>query len=113
MVHYLISAPPPLCSFVLDGPSGMQHTAKCNNLTIPNQMMVARRMPSEKCILFITAHLALCFVKKRWPQYKNTFSVGPACGLPYRSSWDLGVRGLSTLVRKPDKPFGTLPSISH
>lgn len=113
MVHYLISAPPLLCSFVIARPSSVQQTAKRNNLTIPDQMGVSGAVLSEKCIGLITAHLALCFVKKTLGQYKNSIPCGSRGGAPYRSLWDLSVGAPSTLPRKQNKLFNKLPPNNH
>lgn len=115
MVHYLIPAPPPLCSFVIARPSGMQQTAKRNNLALLSQ---TRWGCQGQCRVKNASGSS----QRTWPSAlwrrhgdnsKIAFCVGPGAGAPYRSSWDLSIGAPSTLLRKQNKLFNRLPPNNH
>lgn len=113
MVHYLIPAPPPLCSFVIARPSGVQQTAKRNNLTIPDQMGVSGQCPVKNAAASSQRTWPFALWRRHGNNSKIAFRVGPGGGAPYRSSWDLSVGASSTLPRKQNKLFNKLPPNNH
>lgn len=124
--HYLISwkvlLRPPflLCSFVIARPSGMQQITKWNNLSIPKQMgMGFGDFIKWKHASHSLQHSSpLSLWSSGWGgggySTETPVSVGPGKGrhLLCPSLWDLSVRALSALRRKPNEVFVKLPSVN-
>lgn len=84
MVHYLILAPPPpLCSFIIARPSGMQQTAKCNNLTTPKPDVGVRDSAESKMHLAHHSTFSPLLCEEEMVTVQKYNSLGPGGGVPY------------------------------